>query len=294
MNFARSYAIVGLVLTSIFWAGNIYVSKVLVGEISPIALNFSRWLIAVLLLTPFAYRQTVNCWDKIKPAFIPLCIYGFLGVTVYNSLLYTSAYTTPGINIALISTLTPLLTFIATWLFFGIAPTKWQNIGFLLGISGVLLLLSRGELSQLLALNFKLGDLWMLLACAAWAIYTAYLVKKPQGIPALVFLYITTLIGVILALPTLIWEMQQSSNWAYHLNWHNVVALIYIGIFPSVLSYLFFNHGVQQLGPQVASLCLYLLLQVFIFFLISSTKKKNINDLIYLFETRRFFYEMCF
>jgi len=50
MNDARQryYAITGLVLTSLFWAGNIYISKVLIGEVSPLTLNFLRWLIVVL------------------------------------------------------------------------------------------------------------------------------------------------------------------------------------------------------------------------------------------------------
>jgi len=260
MNDARQryYAITGLVLTSLFWAGNIYISKVLIGEVSPLTLNFLRWLIVVLLLTPFTLKPAIAHAAEIKQFILPLSIFGLLGVTVYNTLLYSAAYTTDSINIALISTLTPLLTFVFAWFFSAQVPNINQSVAFILGFVGVLILLGQGKFEVLLDLQFKQGDLLMLVAVLSWAIYTAYLVKKPKTIPPIIFLYVTTTIGVVLAVPSVIWEVYQG-DFVFRPSSTNLLAVLYAGVFPSLLSYFFFNYGAEVLGVQSASLCSYLL-----------------------------------
>ncbi|MET0095135.1 MAG: EamA family transporter, partial [Sedimenticola sp.] len=49
-----------LALTTLFWAGNAVVGKVAVGLISGIELSFWRWVIALVLLTPFAYKAVMK------------------------------------------------------------------------------------------------------------------------------------------------------------------------------------------------------------------------------------------
>lgn len=258
LSSSRLLAIVGLVLTSSFWAGNIFVSKVLIGVVPPFTLNLFRWIVALIILMPFALLALRQALPTFKQAWFKLSIYGFLSVTVYNAFLYNAAYTTEGINIAVISTITPLLTFIIAWVFFGDKPNRRQTVGFVFGISGVLLLISKGKLSALLQLAFSNGDIWMLSACLSWAIYTAYLVKKPQGIPPIAFLVVIILWGILLALPFAAWEVFEGKV-DIQFNQTVVFSLIYVGIFPSVCSYLFFNHGVSVLGSQTASLCAYLI-----------------------------------
>lgn len=258
LSSSRPIAVLGLVLTSLFWAGNIFISKILIGIVPPFTLNFIRWLLALVVLAPFALPVIRQALPTIKQSWLKLSAYGFLSVTVYNSFLYSAAYTTEGINIAVISTITPLLTFIVAWCFFGDKPRGRQMVGFLFGICGVLLLISKGSITALQQLAFSNGDIWMLSACFAWAIYTASLVKKPQGIPPIVFLFVTIIFGIIIALPPVAWEMYQGK---INIPFNKTVflSLIYVGIFPSVGSYLFFNHGVSVLGSQTASLCAYLI-----------------------------------
>ncbi len=258
LSSSRPLAIIGLVLTSLFWAGNIFVSKILVGVIPPFTLNLFRWLIALAVLVPFAVPVLRQALPVIKQSWFKLSIYAFLSVTVYNAFLYNAAYTTDGINIAVINTVIPLLTFIMAWVFFGDSPSRRQMIGFVFGISGVLLLISKGNMSVLQQLAFSDGDIWMLSASFSWAAYTAYLVRKPQGIPPIVFLFVTIILGIFFALPFAAWEAYQGEG---DMDFTRTVifSLTYVGIFPSVCSYLFFNHGVSVLGSQTASLCAYLI-----------------------------------
>ena len=251
-------AILGLVLTSCFWAGNIFVSKILIGQVPPFTLNFIRWVIAMMVLVPFVMPGIQQSWPVIQQHKLKLIIYAFLSVTVYNSFLYNAAYTTEAINIAVISTVTPLLTFIFAWCFYGLKPSINQTVGFVIGFLGVMLLLSRGDLKNISNFIFTQGDLWMVLACLSWAIYTVTLVKKPTKISPIIFLFITVSVGVLLCTPFVILELIYS-DMEFVFTKKILLSSLYIAIFPSILSFLFFNHGVAVLGSQTASLCAYLI-----------------------------------
>lgn len=250
-------AIILLLLTHLFWAGNIYVSKIASDHIPPLLLNCLRWLGAALLLTPFAIKTIIKERQAIKQSIAVLCFFGFLGVTLYNSLLYVSAHTSSGINIAVISTLTPLCTFIFAWLLYKQTPNKNQVLGFCLGILGVLTLIFQANLSRLLQLEFSIGDLWMLIAVIAWAIYTVTLPNNKPKVSAITFLYCTIILGVIIALPSAWWEYQQGNRWQIQTSDKWLIS--YICIFPSLLSYLFYNYGVATIGAIKTVMFSYLL-----------------------------------
>lgn len=259
-QFVSSYvaAIVGLILTSLFWAGNIFVSKLLIGVIPPFTLNLFRWGIALLVLLPFVLPRIQEALPQVRSSWRSLSIFGFLGVTTYNAFLYTAAYTTSGLNIAVISTITPLLTIIFAWWFLRQKPNAKELLGFIFGLCGVLYLMSEGKIGFLMQLKFVEGDIWMLSACLFWAIYTVYLVKRPSNLSPVLFMFFTTVFGFLLALPVTVYELTITQT-QLSISFEVLLALIYVGIFPSIASYLLFNYGVSVLGSQTASLCAYLI-----------------------------------
>ena len=251
-------AILGLALTSLFWSGNIFVSKLLIGLVPPYLLNLLRWGIAILVLLPFVYPQLRGSLSLVKESWRSLSFFGFLGVTIYNAFLYTAAYTTSGLNIAVISTVTPILTVVLAWRFLGEKPGYLESFGFIFGFFGVLMLLSKGSLQNLLNLVFSYGDFWMLTACFFWALYTVFLKKIPPKLNPLLFMFFATVFGFILATPFTVWE-QFNTEVQLQITVEVSLALLYVGIFPSIFSYLLFNYGVRILGSQTASLNAYLI-----------------------------------
>ena len=257
----KTLAVIGLLATNVFWAGNIYVSRIVVESVPPFSLNLIRWLIACFVLTPFVLQTTLQHWQVIRHNWGKLTIFGFLGVTVYNAFLYTAAHTTSGINIAVVSTLSPVITFFFVWLFFRIKPNRNQVIGLTLGLLGVLILVARGDVNRFFQLQFVVGDIWMLTAVVSWAIYTA-LIKKKQNLPPLVFLYVTIFLGTLLAVPGAVMENMNIDGGI--MSWlvfdaQTLGVFMYVGIFPSILAYLMFNYGANVLGPNVAANFAYLL-----------------------------------
>jgi len=143
-----------------------------------------RWVVALIIVFPFAIKKTIQQWPIIRSNLLILSFFALIAVAAYNSLLSTASHTTSGINIAVISTLTPLCTFLFAWLFYKETPHIKQVIGFFLGILGVLIIIFEGSLSRLVAMQFSTGDFWMFVAVIAWAIYTVTLPKhRPDVSP---------------------------------------------------------------------------------------------------------------
>ena len=257
---SRSLATLGLLLAVLCWSGNALVARAFAGEIPPFALSFWRWCLALSLLLPFVLTPLWRHRAALRQAGWRLLVLGGLGIAGYNSMLYSAAQTTVAINITLVNTCLPLMTFIGAGLLLGEWPQRraWWGMG--LAASGLLVLISRGSWATLAALSFNRGDLIMLLAVADWALYSLLLRRWASyllPIPALALLGMLMLLGVPLILPFYLYELSQGARFAVTPS--NLGAIAYTAVFASLVAYLAWNHGVRVLGAAKAALSNYLM-----------------------------------
>lgn len=257
---SRSLATLGLLLAVLCWSGNALVARAFAGEIPPFALSFWRWCLALSLLLPFVLAPLWRHRAALRQAGWRLLVLGGLGIAGYNSMLYSAAQTTVAINITLVNTCLPLMTFIGAGLLLGEWPQRraWWGMG--LAASGLLVLISRGSGATLAALSFNRGDLIMLLAVADWALYSLLLRRWASyllPIPALALLGMLMLLGVPLILPFYLYELSQGARFAVTPS--NLGAIAYTAVFASLVAYLAWNHGVRVLGAAKAALSNYLM-----------------------------------
>jgi drug/metabolite transporter (DMT)-like permease len=189
-----------------------------------------------------------------------LLVLGGLGIAGYNSMLYSAAQTTAAINITLVSTCLPLMTFIGAGLLLDEWPQRraWWGMG--LAASGLLVLITQGRWTNLTALSFNRGDLIMLLAVADWALYSLLLRRWASyllPIPPLALLGVLMLLGVPLILPFYLVELSQGARFAVTPG--NLGAIAYTAVFASLVAYLAWNHGVRVVGAAKAALASYLM-----------------------------------
>ena len=245
-------ALIGLLLTNLFWAINAILARGYIDEVAPIAMNFYRWLGAFVILTPFALRGVVKNWPIIRPKLLPLTGLAILSISLYNSFLYLSANFTTAVNITLINTLIPIATLLIAWPLLGNRPKIKQLLGVSVSITGVLLILTQGQLQHLVDLNFGQGDLYMVAAVFVWALFTVLLKKMSLKLSAIVVLYLL----IILGLPFLMiaYTIESIFFRFYIPSIEHLSLLLYLWIFPSLLAYGFWTNGVQRLGAEGASL----------------------------------------
>jgi uncharacterized membrane protein len=146
-----------LVIAPLMWAGNAVVGRLVHELVPPITLNFLRWLLAFGLLLPLAHgvlRPDSPVW----PHWRRYALLGLLGIGTYNALQYLALQTSTPINVTLVGSSMPVWMLAVGALCFGAAVTRQQLVGAALSMAGVLLVLSRGEWSQLLSLRLVPGD----------------------------------------------------------------------------------------------------------------------------------------
>jgi len=242
------YIGIGLaVLAALIWSGNFIIAKAVNKEIPPISLNFYRWLIASLIMLPFAIKHFIAQWQMVKQSWHFLFWVSLTGVSLFNTFVYIGAHHTSAINLALIgTTASPVMSVIFARMFLQ-EKIGWMKLaGLIICTIGVLFLLSNGNFENLLSLHFSTGDLWMLLAAFSFAVYNTLVKKKPAGISPVNFLFVIFSFGTIMLLPFFIWEFNRSAA----VVWNNtlILSILYLGIAASVICFFIWNIAINKLG----------------------------------------------
>jgi drug/metabolite transporter (DMT)-like permease len=89
----------------------------------------------------------------------------------------------------------------------------------------------------------------LLLGIAIYAVYAVLLRRRPAVHP-LSFLGATFAIGTINLLPFYLWE--RASGAVLHPTPGALLAIAFLGVFPALVAYLFFNRGVELIGANRA------------------------------------------
>ncbi len=248
-----------LTIPPLLWAGNAVVGRLMSGQVPPMTLNFLRWAIALVLLLPlggWVLRQGSGLgahWRR-------FAVLGLLGVGAYNALQYLALKTSTPLNVTLVAASSPVFMLAIGRIFFGqlVAARAW--LGAALSIAGVLLVLSRGELAALLNVRLVAGDMYVLVATAAWAVYSWMLgaTREPAAIRAQ---WAALLMAQLV--PGLLWAgVFAGGEWAWaaasgtpaHIYWSLPVlaALAYVAVCPAIIAYRCWGLGVQRAGAAMA------------------------------------------
>lgn len=217
------------------------------GHIPPVSLAFYRWFSAALIIAPFAFKNFIKEWKVIKLHLRYLLLISFTGIALFNTFIYYGGHYTTAINLALISsTSSPVMAIILARIFLK-ERIGWNKIiGVILCIAGVLILLSRGNFEKLFALQFNIGDLWMLTAAFLFASYNVQAKMKPPDISPLNFLFIIFTCGSLMLLPFYLWEMNHSISVTWNLK--TISTVVYLGLGASVICYAIWNVAIHKIG----------------------------------------------
>ena len=236
-----------LVLAVLFWSGNFIFGRLVSSSIEPMQLSFFRWFFVLILLLPYILLHYKNILSVFRKKYILIIIFGALGIAGFNTFLYYGLQTTTATNALLINSSTPIFIIVLSALIFRTTITKLQLSGVLLSTLGVIYLILKGDINHILELKFTVGDLWIIAACIDWALYTVMLKFKPKELNAFEFLGLTAFIGTII-LASIFFYQGYSFEFSFLEKDEVLYSLIYIVIFPSILSFYFWNISTMEVG----------------------------------------------
>jgi drug/metabolite transporter (DMT)-like permease len=249
-------AYLGLGLAVLFWSINTVIAKGVISQVKPMALSFFRWAAAFVFILPFALKGIKKDIIPIRENLKFLLILAIPSVAVYNSMLYLGAQYTTATNISLVVAAMPAMTLGFAWMLEKQKPKALQTLGIMISLLGVIVIISNGSFAMFAAFRFNPGDLLILVSIASWALYSVLLKKKPIPISPISFLFMTILLGTLCILPFYLWEYYHYKG--FYINSSIAWMFVYLGICPSILSYICWNHGVKIVGSGTASVFMYL------------------------------------
>jgi drug/metabolite transporter (DMT)-like permease len=235
-------------LPPLFWAGNFVFARALHTDIPPIALSFWRWATALLILLPFALPGLRAQWPALQRHWPLLTLLAVLGITNYNTFAYLGLQSTTATNGVLLSSATPVVIVALSFLLLKQPVRLPQLLGILLSLAGVVVIATEGRPQLLAGMRLNQGDLWILAAGLDWALYSVCLRWRPSGLAPLTFLAAIIGIGLIPLAGLYAWELAQGHRFA--INPTTLGAIGYVGLFPSVLAYIFWNRAVHEMGAN--------------------------------------------
>ena len=247
-----------LIFTTIFWSGNFIVGKAAsLYQIPPFSLNFYRWFFAGLILLPFTFKELINKKNYIFQNIGFFIILGISSITIFNSIVYYSLYYTQVISgVLMISTIPVWIIFISSIL--NIEKTNaFQIIGVGLSLIGVIFIITKADLNLIKNLDFNKGDLSMIVAMFAWAVYSALLKKKKYEISQLALLQVVIILGLIFLIPIYFIEMNMGNLIILGKPFYLILG--YVVIFPGLAAFFFWIKGISIIGANRAGIFLHLM-----------------------------------
>lgn len=246
--FDRPYLL--LTLTTLFWAGNAIAGKLAAGVIPPFTLTFVRWTLVVAIVYVVARPHLAAHRDIIRKHGLFVMLLGVLGFSFFNFALYGALNFTSALNVSIEQSAFPSVVMLLMFIIYRERISALQGVGVLLSVIGIAITVSQGSLARLLALEFNIGDVIMMLGVFVYSLYSILLRYRPQ-LPWHIFMLIMAVGAALVALPPAIWEV---ANGVYpQASWKVPALLAYIILFPSLLSQVFWVRGVELIGPSRAS-----------------------------------------
>ncbi|WP_139491418.1 DMT family transporter [Brevibacillus dissolubilis] len=238
-------------LATMLWGGNFLVSRTILPYLPPFTLSAARWMLAVLILLPFVYRELSKNGQQYKKHWKEALMLGATGISVFTVMIYIAMGYTTTINAAILSSWSPILIALGSFFFLKERISSLQISGFVVSSLGVLWIVSKGSVDTILSLQFNKGDMIIIFANLFWAFYSVALRKTSAKLPGLTGFFCIALAGALCLLPGAVWEMSTRDVQLFRIE--NLYAVLYLGIFASVAAFFSWNKAIQTLGPSNVS-----------------------------------------
>ncbi|MDB5209637.1 MAG: family transporter [Sediminibacterium sp.] len=235
------------ILAVIIWSGNFIISRGVSAQIGPVSLAFYRWLMATIIIAPFAWKTYREEKELVRVNWKYLCWVSLTGITIFNTCVYVAGHYTTAINLALIGTTSsPIFATILAVIFLKERLSGFRIAGMIICIAGIVLLISKGSWQTLAGFHFSTGDIWVLVGAFAFAMYNILVKRRTQTLSALNFLFVIFALGTIMLFPFFIGELFLGGTTQW--SWSLFSVILYLGAGTSVIAFLCWNIALQKLG----------------------------------------------
>ena len=223
------------------------VTRAVTGAVPPLALSLSRWVIAFVILLPFALRPLARDWHRIRGRIWPL-VGLVLPMIIGSTMSVLAVYYTTATNAVLVNASQPAVTAGLGWLIAGTILSGRQKLGIACAFTGIVVMIVQADLNRLLTFQINVGDFIMLLAVVGWSLY-AVLLNRVEDVPrGALLMFLISIIGMLVLLPLATLEYVFRGGFAF--TQPVVGAMFFLAIFPTILATVAWNAAIRSVGAN--------------------------------------------
>jgi len=237
-----------LALVTLFWSGTVIAMRIASQTFGPFWGSTLRYALASVAFLPLVMGKGKHPFTMNRQQWIQVILLGLTGVFGYNYFVFRGLKTVQANHAALIMAMNPILVMLASSRLHGDRITRRRLAGALLSLTGVAVVISRGDPSRLFA-GHEPGDIFIILGTLSWMLYTLIGRTALQTLSPLQASFWASVIGF-----GLLTVMAMGEPWPDHIPMNAVWSILYLGLIGTVLGFVWFYEGVQKLGATRASL----------------------------------------
>lgn len=241
-----------LILTAIFWGGTFIAGRALSDHVAPFSAAFLRFVIAAVPLLILTYRKEGRFPTIQKEKLFYLLLLGLTGVFSYNVFFFKGLRLIHAGRASLIIANNPIFIAMASFFLFKEKLNAVKIVGILVSVTGAMMAISKGNLQGMLTESFGFGDLFIFLAVLSWVAYSLIGKRVMQDVSAIEAVAYASVTGAIMLFPAALAEGMPTDIFNYTLS--NWFSLFYLGVFGTVLGFVWYYEGIKKIGPSKASL----------------------------------------
>ncbi|WP_240840358.1 DMT family transporter [Acidaminobacter sp. JC074] len=242
MPINKSYKSYHLMIPAVlFSAGVIITGKFAVQHYGSYTIIFFRFLIASIILFPFAKAN----YTPFKLRDLPiLTIIGFIGFFLYNTLIVKALISTSASNISIISALIPITTLLIETIVFKARLRRNHLIAIALSFLSVMFVITNGHILMIFEISWSKGDLLMLLGIFCISIYSIFNSRTKLSYPPLQLLLFYFIITTIISTPLALNEMPSQFSLV------GTLSIIYQGVMGTGITYILIQLSLKKYGAN--------------------------------------------
>ena len=245
-----------LFIQPIFMASNIIVARGGVEYVPPISLAFWRWLTVFFILMPFFFNEISKKRKQLKSESFKLFILGLTGCGICGAFPFIAGMSTTMANMGIIYTSSPIFIIAISVLFFKDKINLSRIVGLILCLSGVIMIICKGDLTFLINFKFTSGDLWILGAAIGWAVYSIFLINWKSEFSLMARFTLIAFFGSICLLPFYIIEESFFFNTTFNNNF--LFWVLFAAISPGIIAFTLYTKVQKFVGASLAGFTLYI------------------------------------
>lgn len=243
-----------LVAVALLWGGTFIAGRMLAQDVPPLLAASLRFAVAVPLLLLAAWKIEGGLPRLSRSQLLATAGLGFFGIFVYNICFFAALAQMPAGRTALFVALNPIVTTLLLAVFFRerVGALRWVAIA--IAFTGAAIIITRGDLMGAwrdLSQSLGKGELYMLCGITGWAIYTILGRYALRGLTPIAATSYAVLWGAAMLGAGAL--LEQGTLAPAGIGWRAWAAIAYLGVFGTVIGFIWYYEGVKAIGPSRAA-----------------------------------------